>query len=223
MGRKDEAGRQPGEPRLPAAARIEAALLDDVSVGAIAPGERLDETRLAARFGTSRTPVREALGRLVAAGVATGEGGRGLRVATLTHEELAQMFEAMQEIESVCARLAAQRLTLLGRARLQAAQAACAVAAEAGDIPAYLRANDAFHFEIYAATQNPYVRDLAADFRRRTGPFRAKKFAAPEDIRASARSHEDLLASILGGDAGHAYEGMRAHLAESYLKVLAAN
>ena len=217
-GAREESGARP-----PAASRIEAALLDDVAVGALAPGERLDETRLAARFGTSRTPVREALGRLAAAGVATGEGGRGLRVATLTHEELGHMFEAMQEIEAVCARLAAQRLTLLGRARLRAAQAACVAAAEAGDVPAYLRANEAFHFEIYAATQNPYVRDLAADFRRRTGPFRAKKFALPEDLSASAESHEALLASILGGDAGHAYEGMRAHLAESYLKVLAAD
>lgn len=215
--------RETAGPRPPAAARIEAALLDDVSIGAIAPGERLDETRLAARFGTSRTPVREVLGRLVAAGVATGMGGRGLRVATLTHEELAQMFEAMQEIEAVCARLAAQRLTLLGRARLQAAQAECAAAAQAGDIPAYLRANEAFHFEIYAATQNPYVQGLAVDFRRRTGPFRAKKFAGPEDLIASARSHEALLAAILDGDAGDAYEGMRAHLTESYLKVLAVN
>lgn len=223
MGPKSGHARKAAEPRAPAAARIEAALLDDVSVGAIEPGERLDETRLAARFGTSRTPVREALGRLVAAGVATGAGGRGLRVTTLTREELAQMFEAMQEIEAVCARLAAQRLTLLGRARLQSAQSACAAAAAAGDMPAYLRANEAFHFEIYAATQNPYVRDLAADFRRRTGPFRAKKFRDPNDLVASAESHEALLASILDGDASHAYEGMRAHLTESYLKVLGVN
>ena len=221
MARKH--ARDAQESKLPAAARIEAALLEDVSAGAIAPGERLDETRLAARFGTSRTPVREALGRLAAAGVATGEGGRGLRVASLTREELAHMFEAMQEIEAVCARLAAQRLTLLGRARLQAAQAECRAAAGAGDMPAYLRANEAFHLEIYAATQNPYVRGLAADFRRRTGPFRAKKFAAPEDLLASAESHEALLAAILGGDAGDAYQGMRAHLTESYLKVLAVN
>jgi DNA-binding GntR family transcriptional regulator len=123
----------------------------------------------------------------------------------------------------VCARLAAQRLTLLGRARLESAQAACREAAEAGEIPAYLRANEAFHLEIYAATQNPYVQGLAADFRRRTGPFRAKKFAGPEDLLASAESHEALLSSILGGDGGHAYEGMRAHLADSYLKALAAN
>ena len=52
--------------RESAAQRIETALVDDISTGRIAPGERLDETRIAVRFGASRTPVREALGRLLA-------------------------------------------------------------------------------------------------------------------------------------------------------------
>lgn len=205
-----------------AAARIEAALRQEVAQGALAPGERLDETRLAARFGTSRTPVREALGRLVAQGVLRGAPGRGVRVAEYSHEELAQMFEAMQEIEAVCARLASQRLTLMGRSRLEAAQRACAAAAEEGDVPAYIAANEAFHAEIYAATQNPYVREIAGEFRRRTGPFRAKKFASKADLLASVAGHEALLAAILSGEGGTAQEGMRRHLTETYLAVLGA-
>ena len=200
--------------------RIAAALTDDIAAGLLAPGERLDETRLASRFGTSRTPVREALAKLAAQGILVAEPRRGVHVATYTREQLAHMFETMQELEAVCAKLAAQRLTLLSRGVLEVAQAECRAAAEAGDVPRYLRANEAFHRAIYAATQNPYIADLAADFRRRTGPFRARKFTSKEDLVASTDGHDALLAVILGGDAGRAGDDMRAHLTASYLRTL---
>ncbi|QBY00486.1 GntR family transcriptional regulator [Rhodophyticola sp. CCM32] len=207
--------------RISTAQRIERALLDDISAGQIAPGERLDETRLAERFGASRTPVREALGRLCAQGVLEEGNARGTRVAQYSKTELAQMFEAMHEIEALCARLAAQRLTLLARTQMEAAQEACRVAAAAGDLPEYLRANEAFHFAIYEATGNPYIQQLASDFRRRTGPFRAKKFATKADLTASSQSHDDLLQKIFSEDSDLAFEGMRKHMEASFMRVLA--
>lgn len=209
--------------RLSAARRIESALLDEIAAGLLEAGERLDETRLAQRFGTSRTPVREALSRLAAAGVVVAGEGRGLSVARYSREELAQMFEAMQELEAICAGLAAKRLTLLARSELEAAQRECVAAAEAGDRPRYLKANEAFHLVIYRATQNPYVGEMAADFRRRTGPFRAKKFETVEDLVESARGHEALLETIFSSDAGLARRGMIDHMRRSYLDTLAAH
>ena len=150
--------------------RIESALLDDIACGQLQPGERLDETKLATRFNVSRTPVREALSRLTAQGVLVSGEKRGVRVAQYSREELAQMFEAMQEIESICARLASQRLTLLARAEIEAAQEDCKAAAKANDRLAYIRANEALHLSIYRATENSYIFDLASDFRRKTGP-----------------------------------------------------
>ena len=209
--------------RASASARIEAALAAEVGAGLLEPGQRLDETRLAERFGTSRTPVREALARLVAQGLLASEARRGARVPSYSREQLGQMFEAMQEIEAVCARLAAQRLTLLSRAAIEAAQAECAGAAQAGDVPRYLRANEAFHLAIYAATQNPYVADLASELRRRTGPARARKFAGADDLHASVAGHQALMAVIASGDATGAHAGIRAHLTESYLRALSLN
>ncbi|MEO0865685.1 MAG: GntR family transcriptional regulator, partial [Pseudomonadota bacterium] len=66
--------------------RIERALVEEISAGALAPGERLDETRLAERFGVSRTPVREALSRLTAQGVLVHGEKRGVFVAQYTRE-----------------------------------------------------------------------------------------------------------------------------------------
>ncbi|MBO6757355.1 MAG: GntR family transcriptional regulator [Roseibium sp.] len=203
--------------------RLEAALVEEIATGQIAPGERLDESVLAQRFGMSRTPVREALNRLVAQGILVPGEKRGVRVAEYTHEELAQIFEAMHEIEAVCAQLAAKRLSLLSRARIETAQAGCLAAAEQGDIPAYLRANEALHMAIYDATENPFIKQMATEFRRRTGPFRAKKFRTKADLIASAQSHMPLIEKIFSTDSHGADAIMRSHMTESFLQVLAAN
>ncbi|MEJ6404230.1 GntR family transcriptional regulator [Yoonia sp. 2307UL14-13] len=203
--------------------RIEAALMDDIATGLLRPGERLDEVKLTERFGVSRTPIREALTRLTAQAILVPGEKRGVRVAEYSREELAQIFEAMHEIEATCARIAAQRLSLLSRSEIEAAQSKCIAAAETGDMHAYLRANEAFHQTIYRATGNPYIAEIASDFRRRTGPFRAKKFASKDDLIASAKSHEALIASIFSEDSKAASDGMRAHMTESFLRTLEVN
>ncbi|MEM7721262.1 MAG: GntR family transcriptional regulator [Pseudomonadota bacterium] len=203
--------------------RIEMALTEEISAGALSPGERLDEVKLTERFGVSRTPVREALSRLVAQGILIPGEKRGVRVAEYTREQLAQIFEAMHEIEAACARVAAQRLTLLARVEIEAAQANCMAAAEAGDRSAYLKANEAFHLAIYRATGNPYMAEIALEFRNRTGPARAKKFAKADDLLASAKSHEKLIALIFSADSDAASDGMREHMARSFKETLAVN
>lgn len=204
-------------------ARIEAALTQAISAGELEPGERIDEVKLTERFGVSRTPVREALSKLVAQGILIPGEKRGVRVAEYTREQLAQIFEAMHEIEAACARVASQRLTLLARVEIEAAQADCMAAAEGGDRSAYLKANEAFHLTIYRATGNPYMAELASEFRNRTGAARAKKFATPDDLLISAHSHADLISLIFSEDSDAASDGMRAHMAQSFRATLAAN
>ena len=201
---------------------IETTLRDDIAAGALSPGERLDEAKLSERFGVSRTPVREALSRLTAQSILVSGEKRGVRVAEYTREQLAQIFEAMQQIEAACARIASQRLSLLSRAEIETAQAACVAAADSGDRFAYMRANEAFHQAIYRATANPFMAKVAADFRHRTGPFRAIKFATKEDLMASAQSHEELIAGIFSEDSRVASDGMHAHMTASFVQTLAA-
>jgi DNA-binding GntR family transcriptional regulator len=203
--------------------RIEAELLEDISAGMIPPGTRLDEVKLTERFGVSRTPIREALTRLTAQGILVPGEKRGVRVAEYSREQLAQIFESMHEIEAACARIASQRLTLLSRSEIEIAQAACVAAAEQGELVNYMRANEAFHTAIYRATGNPYMIEIASEFRGRTGPFRAKKFAGKAEMVASAQSHEDLISNIFSEDSRAASEGMRAHMTASFMQTLAAN
>ncbi|MFV1590652.1 GntR family transcriptional regulator [Phaeobacter sp. JH20_39] len=203
--------------------RIEAALTEEISVGELTPGMRLDEVKLAGRFGVSRTPIREALNRLTAQGILVPGEKRGVFVAEYSREELAQIFEAMHEIEAACARIASQRLNLLARSDIEHAQAECMVAARAGDRPGYLRANEAFHLAIYQATGNPYMAEIATEFRRRTGPFRAKKFETTQDLIDSAESHRELIDNIFSEDSNTASNGMRSHMTASFIQTLKAN
>ena len=104
MARGGEAGS--GAPRVSAVQKVAQALTDDIAVGVLTPGERVDEARLAEQLGVSRTPVREALRQLVAQRILVAGEKRGVRVAKYTREELSQVFEVMYEIEVTCARMA---------------------------------------------------------------------------------------------------------------------
>lgn len=221
MSQNPSAGSRSGRGRT--VSHIVRELSDDIAAGALAPGERLDEVKLTERFGVSRTPIREALSRLVAQGILVPGEKRGVRVAVYSREQLAQIFEAMHEIEAACARVASQRLTLLSRAEIELAQAGCEAAAEKGDVVEYKRANETFHDAIYRATGNPYMAEIASDFRHRTGPFRAKKFASKADLIKSAASHRDLISDIFSADSKAASDGMRAHMTASFMEALAAN
>jgi len=87
-------------------------LADEIVRGVLAPGAALDETDIATRFKVSRTPVREALRQLAASGLIDARAHRGAVVARPSLERLTGMFEAMAELEALCAGLAADRVVV---------------------------------------------------------------------------------------------------------------
>ncbi|MEL6587632.1 MAG: GntR family transcriptional regulator, partial [Pseudomonadota bacterium] len=84
-----------------------ALILDAIDRGTYRPGDRLVESELAETFGVSRTPVREALQRLETQGLLTRDG-RSLIVASLSHDQMAELYAVRAELEGLAARLAAQ-------------------------------------------------------------------------------------------------------------------
>jgi DNA-binding GntR family transcriptional regulator len=82
-----------------------------IAVGELKPGQHLDETELATRFGVSRTPIRETLIQLASMGLVVIRPRRGAIVAELGPQQLVEMFEVMSELEATCGRLAARRMT----------------------------------------------------------------------------------------------------------------
>jgi DNA-binding GntR family transcriptional regulator len=84
-----------------------ALILDAIDRGVYRPGDRLVESELAERFGVSRTPIREALQRLETQALLTRDG-RSLIVASLSHDQIAELYVVRTELEALAARLAAQ-------------------------------------------------------------------------------------------------------------------
>src|SRR3954449_6690629 len=107
-------------------------LEQDIVTGALRPGARLDEQSLAARFGVSRTPIREALIQLATAGLVTLQPRRGAFVTSLSLKEIIERFEVMAALEGACGTLAARRITDEERRELLETHETCAREAAGG-------------------------------------------------------------------------------------------
>ena len=192
--------------------RLRDAIEGLIATGALAPGERLDETQLAARFSVSRTPVREALHQLAAAGIVHIRPRRGAVVANIEPSRLVEMFEVMGELEALAGRLAARRLTQAGRAAIEEALAACREAAGRADPDAYYAQNERFHTAIYAASANAFLCEQATALHRRLRPYRRLQLRVGTRLKSSLAEHERIAAAIVAGDGQGAARELRAHI-----------
>lgn len=132
-------------------ARIRAAIRE----GSLAPGERLTETDLAARFGVSRTPVRQAIARLEAEGLLTHEARRGLTVTRPDHQQVVELYVMREVLEGAAARLAAQHASETEIAAM--AEIVQAEPAAFGDARALAEINQRLHGLLYLAAHNRYL------------------------------------------------------------------
>jgi len=137
--------------------RVYRALLDAISDGSIAPGERLTQEDIAARLAVSRQPVLQALRLLKKEGLVVDAPGRGVLVAPLDAAWIAQVYEVRGALDTLAVRLAAAR-----RARIDAKLIENGRRAARGkDITAMVDADIAFHSAIYAASGNPLIAQSA--------------------------------------------------------------
>lgn len=189
------------------------ALEELVFTGGFSDRDRLDELRLARQFGVSRTPIREALQRLVAAGLAEQIPRRGVFIRQPGPVELMEMFETMAEIEGVCGRLAAQRISDTALQELDAANASCKAAVEAGDADGYYRENETFHHVIYHQAGNGFLEQEALRLHRRLKPFRRLQLRLRGRMPQSMAEHEAIVGALRAGQPERAAEALRGHVA----------
>jgi len=187
-------------------------LEDEIATGALRPGTRLEELALAKRFGVSRTPIREALLQLSASGLIEMKSRRGSFVVEIEPRRLMEMFEVMAELEAMCARLAARRVSSADLSAIRAAHEACGVAARSDDGDAYYYENEVFHERIRETSQNQFLIEQANALQKRLKPYRRLQLRARDRIRASFAEHEAIVKAIEGGDATGAADAMRAHV-----------
>lgn len=208
--RVDRAPSQPA--KITRAEELRLQLADEIIRGTLAPGAPLDETDIARRFSVSRTPVREALRQLAASGLVDARAHRGAVVARPSLDRLTGMFEAMAELEAICAGLAAERMPAADRARLEAIHDELRVLSHAGNPERFHSVNERFHNAIYAGSQNTYIAEMTLATRVRVQPFRRAQFRNLGRLAKSHAEHDRVVVAIMRGDKAGAAAAMRAHI-----------
>jgi DNA-binding GntR family transcriptional regulator len=208
--RVDRVARLPD--KITRAEELRLQLADDIVRGTLPPGASLDETDIARRFKVSRTPVREALRQLVASGLVEARAHRGAVVARPSIERLTGMFEAMAELEALCAGLAAERMLPAERHRLETVHEELRVLSYAGNPDRFHEVNERFHNAIYAGSQNGYIAEITLATRVRVQPFRRAQFRNLGRLAKSHAEHDRVVVAILRGDRTGAAAAMRAHI-----------
>lgn len=188
------------------------ALEEMIAIGKLPPGHHLDETELAADFGVSRTPIREALIQLASMGIVVIRPRRGAVVAEIGPQQLVEMFEVMSELEAMCGRLAARRMSPTEHAGLLAAHQACKDARDAHDTDDYYYKNESFHEQIYAGSHNAFLAEQARTLYRRLRPYRRLQLRVRNRLAASFSEHDDIVQAIIAGDGEKTADLLRNHI-----------
>ncbi len=181
--------------------------------GTFSDGDRLDEVKLAEKFGVSRTPLREAFQRLALSGLVDLIPRRGAFVRQPGPVELMEMFEVMAELEAVCGRLAAMRISEDALKDLTDANTRCQQAVDAGDPDTYYLENERFHRIIYKQSGNSFLEQEASKLHRRLKPFRRQQLRFRGRMTQSMSEHQDIVRALEDGLADDTANALRSHVA----------
>ncbi|MEM5542152.1 GntR family transcriptional regulator [Sulfitobacter sp. AS92] len=189
-------------------------ILEAIDIGTYRPGDRLVESELAERFGVSRTPIREALQRLETQSLLVRDG-RSLIVASLDHNQMAELYVVRGELEGLAARLAARHATTEEVRVLR--EMVDADNALAGNPNALARANKRFHKQIHLASHNRYlVQQL--DLVHRSMALMATSSLAVEGRGEIAQAeHDRIVQMIEARDEDGADEALRTHISVAFM------
>jgi DNA-binding GntR family transcriptional regulator len=193
--------------------RLRRGLEEDILSGRLAPGDELDERSLAARYGVSRTPVREALLQLSTIGLVTVRPRQSTRISTIDLTRLMQMTEVMASLEAQAAELAARRMSESKRRELLALHEEAADMVKKGDRLAFNDANWRLHLAILSGSQNAFLEETARVLRLRLHPYRCFIVRQRGRMESAFHEHSEIVSAICESNSELAFRLMRQHLA----------
>ncbi|MGU3496760.1 GntR family transcriptional regulator [Xanthobacteraceae bacterium A53D] len=180
--------------------KVIAFLEEDIIFGRLAPGARLIEDVLMARYEASRHFVRQALVDMERRGIVRREKNIGATVRTYSPEEVHQIYDVREMLTRQAALMVQLPVAPEMIERLRALQAAYRQKAEAQDLRGVHDANDAFHIALFEACGNPYLVRTLQDYMDLTLPMRAKNLADAEGLKLSISQHDMMIELLTGRD-----------------------
>jgi DNA-binding GntR family transcriptional regulator len=191
---------------------VTARLRREIVEGEFEFGQALSESKIAARYDVSRTPVREAFACLGLEGLVRTEPQHGTFVFTMDRHEFAQISEARSILETAALRLAIER----GRDDLvrqwQRLIEAMTAALGAQDAKRYSRCDGEFHQTLFRLAANPYLTAAHQAFAAKMATVRNRLGAQPEHMAKSYAEHVELLDLIEGGKVASAVDLLERHI-----------
>ncbi|RME14328.1 MAG: GntR family transcriptional regulator [Alphaproteobacteria bacterium] len=188
-------------------------ILEAIDAGLYKPGDRMVESELAERLGVSRTPIREALQRLEMQRLLIREG-RSLIVASLDHNQLAELYVVRAELEALAGRLAAQHAApeevRVLREMVEADRALL------NDPSALARANRRFHKQIHLASHNRYLVEQLDLVHRTMALLATTSLAVEGRSKTAIDEHDAIVTAIEARDGEAAARALRAHISSAF-------
>jgi DNA-binding GntR family transcriptional regulator len=215
-GSRDQAGHGSGGPvRLAAVTTVQHATLlalrEAIAAGRYEPGQPLRQETLAADFGVSVPPVREALKTLEAEGQVVYAPRRGYSVARLSRAELREAYRIRDLLETEAISRAVGTLTRDDLARMRGAVRDMDRAQRSADVAAMTAANRRFHFTVFEAAAMPRMADMIRMLWDGTDHYRSRYFATAAHRDRVRAEHAEIMQAVAGGDAAAAAELSRRH------------
>ncbi len=196
------------------APQLVAALRQGIAEMRLRPGDALSEKEIAARFGVSRQPVREAFIKLSEAGLVEVRPSRGTFVMKISVREVANARLVREAIESDLARIAARLATPGQLAHLRRMIDAQKEAAETSDYRRFNEFDEAFHRGIADIVKSDYAWKVVETARFQTDRVRLLSLPDASPLRLLIEQHEAIAARLEEGDGDGAADAMRRHLRE---------
>ena len=184
-----------------------------IQEGELEPGERIREASIAEQLGDSRTPVREALQRLITEGLLTNARTRGVMVTDLDKHQVLELYALREVLEGAAAGFAASRATDTDLAVLRDIVDEEVLHAQSPEQLAAL--NRHFHRAIYAAAHHQYLMVSVNALADALNLLRGTTFSAPNRPATSHDEHIQILTAIEQRDAEAAERIARLHIREA--------
>lgn len=202
--------------------RAYAALREDIVEWRLLPGQVLGEVEQSERFGISRTPIREALSRLTADGLAEAHRGRGVVVSQISLDDVRALFELREALDCRAARLAARRCDAAAFQRMAAELEAVVdqLHGPGTDRAGYYDLVERMDRAIDEATANPYLTAAQRSLRLHLVRVRKLSRTNPDRLTRAAAEHAQIARAIAEGSEELAEAATRVHLANSLHAVL---
>jgi DNA-binding GntR family transcriptional regulator len=198
-------------------------LRDAIVRGELVPGEKVKDTELAERFGLSRTPVREALHRLVDIGLVEAKPGVYTRITPLDRTDAERTLAVLRALDTLAVRTAVPRMTAEDLQQMRAANRDFEAAVQHDDIDAALEADDRFHAVPLRVADNPTLTRIVEQLHPQIHRMLYRKFSTLLGGRNTIEHHDAFVDLCASGDAdaaahqsGQHWERLGGHITQLF-------